>query len=61
VPSNPDSAPILVADAKPSETITQINELKQPLMRLIILVVQGIEGELNWFATEEVDESQTRP
>jgi hypothetical protein len=55
--SNPDSASNLVADAKQSETITQINELKQTIDAADNLVAQGIEGELNWFATEEVDEA----
>jgi len=55
--SNPDSAANLAADAKQSETITQINELKQTIDAADNLVAQGIEGELNWFATEEVDEA----
>ncbi|WP_369920762.1 hypothetical protein AB8E32_00260 [Marinomonas polaris] len=55
--SNPDSASNLAADAKQSETITQINNLKQTIDAANKKMAQGIEEELDWFATEEVTDA----
>lgn len=55
--SNPDSVSNLAADAKQSETMTQINELKQSIDAADDLAAQGIESELDWFATKEVEDA----
>ena len=55
--SNPDSASRLAADAKQSETISQINEYKKVQDDAEQQIAQGIEDELSWFATEEVEEA----
>ena len=55
--SNPDSASSLAADIKQAETITQINNLKQTIDAANKKVAQGIEEELDWFATEDIKEA----
>ena len=52
--SNPDSASYQATSAKQSKTITQINELKQTIDAANKKVTDGIEEELDWFATEDV-------
>lgn len=55
--SNPDSASSLAADAKQSETITQINNLKQAIDAANQKTTYGIEEELDWFATKEIKDA----
>lgn len=55
--SNPDSASNLAADAKQSENIIKINDLKQAIDTADKQVAQGIEEELHWFATKDVEEA----
>lgn len=55
--SNPDSASNLAADAKQSETITQINEFKKSQDDADRQVSQGVQNELSWFATDEIEEA----
>lgn len=55
--SNPDSTSSLAADIKQAETITQINNLKQTIDAANKKVTQGIEEELDWFATKEVTDA----
>lgn len=55
--SNPDSASSLAADAAQSETISQINEYKKAQDDAEQQVTQGIEDELSWFATDEIEEA----
>ena len=55
--SNPDSASNLAADAKQSETITQINEFKKLQDDADRQVSQGVQNELSWFATDEIEEA----
>lgn len=55
--SNPDSASNLAADAKQSETITQINEFKKAQDNAEQQVSQGDKDELSWFATKEIEEA----
>lgn len=55
--SNPDSASNLAADAKQSENIIKINNLKEAIDTADKQVAQGIEEELHWFATKDVEEA----
>jgi hypothetical protein len=56
--SNPDSAANLAADAKYSQTIVQINELKQAIDSADKSLAKGAEDELPWFATQDIEEAK---
>lgn len=56
--SNPDSAANLAADAKYSQTIIQINELKQAIDNADKSLAKGTENELPWFATQDIEEAK---
>ncbi|RNF49230.1 hypothetical protein EBI00_12755 [Marinomonas hwangdonensis] len=55
--SNPDSASNLAADAKQSENIIKINDLKQAIDAADKQVTQSIKEELHWFATKDIEEA----